>query len=118
MANYLGGCMMWIMVLSDIVTHPIFRVGVPLLLAIIIYLLVRQKTVWPVLVYAITNLGLDLFWQWYKSPLNCPLGKICTPRLTYNELWLPFVVVVIIGVVLVAWIATSLHKIANNLEGK
>jgi hypothetical protein len=102
----------WLHLLGDVITHPVFIVGTPVLLVSILYVVIKPKSILPVLSGQALQIGLVYFWWWYKAPMNCPLWMTCTPDATakaigYNLFWilagLPFLV-------LLFWIAVSQHK--------
>ena len=105
-------------ILGDIITHPLFRIGVPLLLAGIVFWAVKPKTFWPVIAFAVSAVGLEWFWLWYTTPLDCPLWATCEPNFIramsdYNQFWLPFVIAGIVAVLLLGWMARNFDRLTN-----
>jgi hypothetical protein len=102
----------------DVITSEYFRVIIPLLLALAYYLW-RKRSFMPVLIYLVSNWLLDFFWRWYKSPLNCPLWKVCSDAMVvdpgYLGFWWKWGIAIAVPVLLIlGWIGYSVHKIAKN----
>jgi hypothetical protein len=65
------------------------------------------------LIYVLTlavGVGVGRVWQWYVTPLGCPMCICPKPALDpgYVDLWLPFVLVAVYAVIVMTVIAAAL----------